>query len=399
MTSPSASTPPETGTVRLPRVPLVNPRAIERLWQVLDGKTKPPRSLGRLEELAVRFGALRLTPEQAVTLPVSGRKPIHLSYRAAVVVAAADHGVVDEGVSAFPQSVTEQMLLNFEAGGAAINALCKAAGAELFVVDVGTKRANLADKTLGAKEAEPATTRVTVADLSPVRDLRIRAGSANLARQNALELHEVQQAINLGLDMAVELDRSGTTVVALGEMGIGNTTVASVLTAAFCGVTDPAAIATLVGRGTGVDDAGLQRKRATVERALKLHNPDPNKPWEVLTQVGGLEIIFLAGLAIGAAAHRIAVVLDGFIATSAGLVANALCPDVKQYLFASHCSVEPGHQLALTHLGLEPYLDLQLRLGEGSGAALALPLFAAATAIVNDMATFESAGVCGPIER
>lgn len=399
MTSTPLSNPHVATAVRLPRVPLVNPQAIERLWQVLDAKTKPPRSLGRLEELAVRFGALRLTPEQAVTLPISGRKPIHLSYRAAVVVAAADHGVVDEGVSAFPQSVTEQMLLNFEAGGAAINALCKAAGAELIVVDVGTKRANPADNSLIAKELEPATTRVTVADMSPVRELRVRAGSANMARECALSLDEVHQAINLGLNMAVELDRAGNTVVALGEMGIGNTTVASVLTAVFCGVTESAQIATLVGRGTGVDDAGLSRKRAAVERALKLHNPDPTQPWQVLTQVGGLEIIFLAGLAIGAAAHRMAVVLDGFIATSAGLVANALCPDVKQYLFASHQSVEPGHQLALKHLGLEAYLDLQLRLGEGSGAALALPLFAAATAIVNDMATFESAGVSGPLEK
>lgn len=396
MNAPFTSTPLDNFGVRLPRVPLVNPQAIERLWQVLDSKTKPPRSLGRLEELAVRFGALRLTPEQAVTLPLSIRKPIRLNCRATVVIAAADHGVIDEGVSAYPQSVTEQMLLNFEAGGAAINALCKAAGAELVVVDVGTKRMNPAANALGLKEAEPATTRVA-ADMSPVRDLRVRAGSANMARGPALELEEVQQAINLGLNMAVELDRCGNTVVALGEMGIGNTTVASVLTAVFCGVTEPSEVARLVGRGTGVDDAGLLRKRAAVERTLALHEPDPTQPWKVLTQVGGLEVIFLAGLAIGAAAHRMAVVLDGFISTSAALVANALCPDVKQYLFASHRSVEPGHQLALAHLGLEPYLDLQLRLGEGSGAALVLPLFAAATAIVNDMATFDSAGVSGPL--
>lgn len=397
MMPPFAPKPPTTSGVRLPRVPLVNPQASERLWQILDTKTKPPRSLGRLEELAARYGALRLTPDQAVTLPVSGRKPVRLGYRAAVVVAAADHGVIDEGVSAYPQSVTEQMLLNFEAGGAAINALCKAAGAELIVVDVGTKRL-LPQTAAGPKEGEPATTRVA-AEMSPVRDWRVRAGSANMARGNALELDDVEQAINLGLNMALELDRCGNTVVALGEMGIGNTTVASVLTAAFCGVTEPAEIGKLVGRGTGVDDAGLIRKCVAVERTLSLHKPDPSQPWQVLTQVGGLEIVFLAGLAIGAAAQRMAVVLDGFISTSAALVANALCPDVKQYLFASHRSVEPGHQLALKHLGLEPYLDLQMRLGEGSGAALALPLFAAATAIVNDMATFESAGVSGPLDN
>lgn len=388
----------ETGTetrVRLPRVPLVNPQAMERMWQILDSKTKPPRSLGRLEELAVRFGALRLTPEQAITAPLSTRRAIGLTYRAAVVIAAADHGIVDEGVSAYPQTVTEQMLLNFEAGGAAINALCKAAGAELIVVDVGTKRTQLRDAN-GVKEAEPATTRVT-AEQSFVRDWRVRAGSGNLAQESALELEDVQDAVNLGLNLAVELDRCGNTVVALGEMGIGNTTVASVLTAVFCRVNDAHERALLVGRGTGVDDAGLQRKRAAVERALALHRPNPDRPWEVMCQVGGLEVAFLAGLAIGAAAHRMAVVLDGFISTAAALLANAISPEVKSYLFASHRSVEPGHTVALKQLGLDPYLDLNLRLGEGSGAALALPLFAAATAIVNEMATFESAGVSGAL--
>lgn len=383
---------PKDAEVRLPRIPLVNPHAVERMWQILDSKTKPPRSLGRLEELAARFGALRMTPDQAVVLPVSGRKPVRLNYRATVVVAAADHGVIDEGVSAYPQAVTEQMLLNFEAGGAAINALCKVASAELIVVDVGTKRINPYRGLHVGKEAEPATTRVA-AEVSPIRDWRIRAGSGNLARECALELAEVQQAVNLGLNLALELDRCGHTIVALGEMGIGNTTVASVLTAVFCGVTDPAERATLVGRGTGVDDAGLARKRDAVERALRLHNPDRANPWQVVAQVGGLEVAFLAGLAIGAAAHRMAVVLDGFISTAAALFAHALCPDVRQYMFASHSSVEPGHRLALQHLGLKPLLDFDLRLGEGSGAALVLPLFAAAVAVVNDMATFESAGV------
>ncbi len=389
---PFAPKPPDESGVNLPRIPLVNPQAVARLWQVMDSKTKPPRSLGRLEELAVRFGSLRLTPEQAVTAPLSTRKPVGLTYRATVVVAAADHGVIDEGVSAYPQAVTEQMLLNFESGGAAINALCRVAGAELIVVDVGTMRINPNDNPSTSKEVEPQTTRVA-AELSPVRDWRIRAGSGNLAQESALALEDVEQAVNLGLNMAAELDRCGNTVVALGEMGIGNTTVASVLTAVFCGVHDDVELEQLVGRGTGVDDAGLMRKRNAVKRAMQLHKPDKHQPWRVMTQVGGLEVAFLAGLAIGAAAHRMAVVLDGFISTAAALFANALNPDVKQYLFASHRSVESGHQRALRHLELEPYFDLQLRLGEGSGAALVLPLFAAATAIVNDMATFDSAGV------
>lgn len=388
---------PHDGEVRLPRIPLVNPQAVERMWQVMDGKTKPPRSLGFLEELSVRFGSLRLTPEQALVLPLSSRKPIQLTYRAALIVAAADHGVTDEGISAYPQAVTEQMLLNFEAGGAAINALCKVAGAELIVVDVGTKRTE-ARGGVPAREVEPATTRVTPS-LSPVRDCRIREGSGNLARESALTLSEVEQAVDRGLDLAAELDRCGHTVVALGEMGIGNTTVASVLTAVFCRVDNPVERATLVGRGTGLDEAGLQRKINTVERALQLHGPNPDRPWQVLTQVGGLEIAFLAGVAIGAASHRMAVVLDGFISTSAGLVAAALAPEVNQYLFASHRSVEPGHARALRQLGLTPYLDLQLRLGEGSGAALVLPLFAAAVALINDMATFESAGVATSVNE
>lgn len=391
MMTPFAPKPSTESGVRLPRIPLVNPQAVARLWQVMDSKTKPPRSLGRLEELAVRFGALRLTPEQAVTAPLSTRRPIELTYRATVVVAAADHGVVHEGVSAYPQAVTEQMLLNFEAGGAAINALCKVAAADLVVVDVGTMRVNPHENVM-SKDTEPQTTRVA-AMLSPVRDWRIRAGSGNLAQESALTLEDVQQAVNLGLNLADELDRCGNTVVALGEMGIGNTTVASVLTAVFCGVDDAAELEQLVGRGTGVDDAGLRRKRNAVAKALRLHTPDPHQPWQVMTQVGGLEVAFLAGVAIGAAASRIAVVLDGFISTAAALFANALNPDVKQYLFASHRSVEAGHQRALRHLGLEPHLDLQLRLGEGSGAALMLPFFAAATAIVNEMATFDSAGV------
>lgn len=381
------STPPGSRDFRFPRVPELDPHATEWLWSVLDKKTKPPRSLGRLEELAVSFAALRAEREQAI-VPLYR---VSMSCKPAIVVAAADHGIAEEGVSAYPQKVTEQMLHNFESGGAAINALCKNAGAELFVVDVGTRREGESNED-GAIEPEPATKRVAI-NTNPVRQWRVRAGSGNMTRGFALTLAEVQQAVNLGLNLAVELDHAGMTVVGLGEMGIGNSTVAAILTAVFCNVEDPAERATLVGRGTGVDDAGLERKRKAVERALALHMPNPADPWRVMTQVGGLEIAFLAGVAIGAASRRIAVVLDGFISTSAALVAHAWCPAIQPYLFASHRSVEPGHARALKHLGLEPYLQLNLRLGEGSGAALMLPLFGAACAIYNDMASFESAGV------
>lgn len=360
----------------LPHVPHIEPAALRRMWQVMDEKTKPPRSLGRLEELAVRFGALR-----GAVLP--------LDARASVVVAAADHGVADEQVSAYPQEVTRQMLFNFEAGGAAINALCKAAGADLLVIDVGTR--TFPAKS-AADEAEPQTKRVAIAS-NPIRHCRIRSGSGNFTRQVALELEEVQQAVQFGLTVSHELEQRRVTIVGLGEMGIANTTVAAALTAVFCRVTSEAERALLVGRGTGVDDAGLARKRAAIERALALHQPDPADPWRVMTQIGGLEIAFLAGLAIGAASHRMAVVLDGFISTAAGLVAEAWCPDIRPYLFASHRSVEPGHGLALQKLDLAPYLNLELRLGEGSGAALLLPMFTAAANIVNQMATFDSAEV------
>ena len=361
---------------RFPRIPMLDAQAYEGMWQLLDAKTKPPRSLGRLEDLAARFGALRGEAQP-------------LAVKAAVVVAAADHGVADERVSAYPQEVTAQMLLNFEAGGAAINALCKAAGAELIVVDVGTKGGL---DSRGANEAEPETKRVAMTP-SAIRRCRIRAGSGNFTLGPALELGEVEQAVGLGLMLAEELDESKVNVLGLGEMGIGNTTVAAALTAVFCRVNDPELRASLIGRGTGVDDAGLARKRQAVERALALHQPDPAQPWRVMTQIGGLEIALLAGLAIGAASRRMAVVLDGFISTAAGLAAQAWCPGVREYLFASHRSVEPGHHIALEKLELAPYLDLNLRLGEGSGAALLIPFFSAAAHLVNDMATFESADV------
>jgi nicotinate-nucleotide--dimethylbenzimidazole phosphoribosyltransferase len=302
-----------------------------------DQKTKPRRSLGRIEELGCRVAAVR------------GRVPAELT--AAVVVAAADHGVAAEGVSAYPPEVTAQMLANFEAGGAAVCVLARQAGAQLVVVDAG-----------------------------------VGAGTENIAAGPAMPRERAVAGLLEGAELAARLD---VDVVALGEMGIGNTTSASALAAALLGVA-PAAVC---GRGTGLDDAGLAHKIAVVERALACNRPDPTDPLGVLAALGGFEIAFLAGLTLGAAAARTAVLVDGFISSTAALVAARLAPAALDAMIAAHLSPEPGHRLVLADLGLVPLLDLELRLGEGSGAALALPLLRSSVALLNEMAAFEDAGV------
>jgi nicotinate-nucleotide--dimethylbenzimidazole phosphoribosyltransferase len=297
-----------------------------------DRKTKPRGSLGRIEELGNRIVAIR------------GHVPARL--RAAVVVAAADHGVAAEGVSAYPTEVTAQMLANFEAGGAAVCVLARAAGAELVVCDrgVGRPTASFVD------------------------------GPAMTAGQAQAEL-DAGRALAAGLDV---------DVAALGEMGIGNSTAAAALAARWLGL-EPAVVC---GRGTGLDDAGLARKITVVERALAA-----NRGGNVLAALGGFEIAFLAGVALGAAAARKVVLLDGLISSAAALAAAQIDPGVTASMLAAHRSPEPAHALILDALGLEPLLDLGLRLGEGSGAALALPLLSASVALLNEMAEFEAAGV------
>jgi nicotinate-nucleotide--dimethylbenzimidazole phosphoribosyltransferase len=293
-----------------------------------DDKTKPRGSLGRLEELGMRIVEIR------------GGVPERL--RAAIVVAAADHGVAVEGVSAYPAEVTAQMVANFHAGGAAVNVLARHAGAEVIVRDVG-----------------------------------VGAPTANIAQGPAMSDERCAELRAAGGALVDELD---VDVVALGEMGIGNSTAAAALTAALLGVA-PVQVA---GRGTGVDDAGLARKVDVIERALAV-----NAGREPLAALGGFELAFLAGVAERAAERRIVVLLDGFISSAAALAA----PRARGVLVASHRSPEPGHALVLDALGLTPVLDLGLRLGEGSGAALALPLLQASIAILNEMATFGDAGV------
>ncbi|HEX6715304.1 MAG TPA: nicotinate-nucleotide--dimethylbenzimidazole phosphoribosyltransferase [Thermoleophilaceae bacterium] len=319
----------------------------------LDAKTKPRGSLGRIEDLARRIAAIRGSAELA---------PL----RAAIVVAAADHGVATEGVSAYPPEVTAQMVANFARGGAAINVLARRAGAELVVVDAGTL----------APCREPG-----------VRVLRAGAGTANFVAEPAMSPRQCALCIESGIALARELGDGGVGIVGLGEMGIGNSTSAAAITAALLD-REPREVC---GRGTGVDDEQLARKVGVVGAALRRHQG--REPLEVLAAVGGFEIAFLTGVALGAAGQRLVVLLDGFIATSAALVATALEPNARHAMIAAHLSPEPGHALALESLELRPLLDLGMRLGEGTGAALALPIVQSALAIVAEMATFADAGV------
>jgi nicotinate-nucleotide--dimethylbenzimidazole phosphoribosyltransferase len=321
----------------------------------LDRKTKPRGSLGRLEELACRLAAVYGTAEPA--LPPR-----------AVVVMAADHGVAEEGVSAYPQEVTGQMVKNFLTGGAAINVLARQHGARVVVADLGTKHP---------------------VELPQVRDCRLGPGTANFARGPAMSRDTAVRGLEIGIGLAGELSAEGVGLLGAGDMGIANTTASSAITAVLTG-RPPARV---TGRGTGIDDDRLRLKVDAIERALRVNRPDAADPIDVLAKVGGFEIAGLAGVMLGAAAHRVPVLLDGFITGAAALIAVGLCPAAGDYLIASHRSVEPGHQAILAHLGLRPLLDLDLRLGEGTGAVLAMSLAEAALRILREMATFEAAGV------
>lgn len=324
--------------------------------------TKPLGALGRLETLSIHLAGIT----GSLNPPLQRR---------AVVVMVGDHGVTAQGVSAYPQEVTAQMVLNFLRGGAAINVLARQARARVVVVDIGVA-AQL-----------PSHSGLVQAKVAP--------GTQDFTQGPAMTRREAEQAIAVGLEVVEREAGLGLDVLAVGEMGIGNTTSASALTSAFTG--EPPERVT--GRGTGLDQEGLARKVQVVQRALALHNPDPSNPIEALAQVGGLEIAGLVGLLLGAAARRIPVVVDGFIAGSAAVVAAALSPRARDYFIASHRSVERGHRAALRHLRLRPLLDLNLRLGEGTGAVLAFPLLEAAVRLLNEMATFDEAGVSEALEE
>jgi len=324
--------------------------------QRLDSLTKPQGSLGRLEELAWRIAVI-----QGKVPPRLGRKLLF--------VFAADHGITEEGVSAYPRDVTAQMTYNFLNGGAAINVLARHHGVDTEVVDVGVDYEFAAPRGL--------------------RNCKVRRGTANFARGPAMTREEAARSVELGIELAREAVAENIFLLGAGDMGIGNTSSA---TAILCALTG-AAPADAVGRGTGIDDATLARKVAAIERGLLINRPDANDPLDVLTKVGGLEIGAMTGVILGAAAFRLPMVLDGFISGAAALLARQFCIHVRDVLFASHLSAEKGHRSMLDALQLAPLLDLQMRLGEGTGACLLMGLIEAAVRIMGEMATFQSAGV------
>ena len=322
-----------------------------------DTLTKPRGSLGRLEELSIQLAGITANP-----FPSMERK--------AVIVMAADHGVTVEGISAYPAEVTPQMVLNFLRGGAAINVLARQAGARVVVVDMG----------VAAKIPDPSGKLV---------NRKIGFGTANLAKGPAMTREQATQSIQNGIDIAEAEILQGVDLLATGDMGIGNTTASAAIACALMNQ-NPEGIA---GRGTGVDDDGLKRKIDVIARGLAVNRPDRDDGLDVLAKVGGFEIGGLVGVILASAAHRKPVVIDGFISTAAAMLAVSLVPSACDYMIAAHVSQERGHRLMLEWLGLNPLLDLNLRLGEGSGAVLAFPLIEASARILCEMATFGEAGV------
>jgi nicotinate-nucleotide--dimethylbenzimidazole phosphoribosyltransferase len=325
--------------------------------ELSDRLTKPRGALGRLESLGAQLAA------------IAGAVPPPIPEPAAVAVFAGDHGVVAEGVTPWPQEVTAQMVANFATGGAAINVLARHASARVVVVDVGV-----------------ATEIPVPSDF--YLDRRVRAGTVNLRTEAAMTRDDATAALDVGAAIAAQLVRDGARALVTGDMGIGNTTASAALIAAYTGRT----AADVTGRGTGIDDEMLAHKIAVVRDALA-RTPADEDALGVLASLGGYEIAAIAGFIVGGAAARVPVVVDGVIAAAAALAATALCPDALGFCMAGHRSSEPGSRIALDHLGLEPVLDLELRLGEGTGACLALPVVQAAAKILNEMATFDSAGV------
>jgi len=338
----------------LARIEPISDAAVATVQSRIDRQAKPAGSLGRLEEFAARFVAIR------------GRDRIR---HKAIFTFAGDHGITEEGVSAFPREVTPQMVLNFLRGGASINALAAHAGAELHVVDMGVD--------YDFEEAEGLLHR------------KVAPGTANFARGPAMSRAQAITCLETGIALAEAAAARGCDLLGTGDMGIGNTTPSAAIAAVFTGLTP----AQVTHRGTGIDDAGLARKIAAIETGLAVNAPDPADPVDVLAKVGGFEIGGIAGLVLGAAACRLPVLIDGFISTAGALIAAELHPQVRDYIFAAHQSVEIGHRHMLQRIGREPMLDLRMRLGEGTGAALAMDLIEAALQGYRDIATFDAAGV------
>ncbi len=324
----------------------------------LDSLTKPLGSLGYLEEVVRRYAAIRHDPTARCG-------------NASMLVFVADHGVADEGVSAYPREVTAQMLRNIARGGAAISVLARHYGYDLRVIDVGVAIDTQSEKLTG------------------VIYRRIGPGTRNLMREPAMSAAQAQAALEAGIETVNDAINGGSTIVGIGEMGIANSTAAAALLSAITGID----AAQITGRGTGLDDAGLRRKVEVIRAALERHRVSLSDPQQMLAALGGFEIAAMAGVCIGAAARRVPVVVDGFIATAAAAIANQIVPGLSAHMFFSHRSAEGGHRLALEHLRVRPLLDLGLRLGEGTGAAVAISVIQAALALFHQMATFAGAGV------
>jgi nicotinate-nucleotide--dimethylbenzimidazole phosphoribosyltransferase len=329
---------------------------LEQAQRRLNCLTKPPGSLGRLEELAAVY--VMLTGKLMPDLP-----------KAAIYTFAADHGIVQEGVSAYPAEVTAQMVLNFLRGGAGVNVLARHAGAEVRVVDIGVT------------SELPALPHLIQRKIAP--------GTRNFLREPAMTREQALRALEAGATLATDAAREGIGLLGTGDMGIGNTTASAAITAVMTG----RPVGDVTGRGTGIDDHMLSRKIGVIEAALARHRPNPDDALDVLAKVGGFDIAGIAGLIVGGAAARIPIVLDGFISGAAALIAVGLAPACRDYLIAAHRSVECGHGAVLEQLGLAPLLDLDLRLGEGTGACLGIGLVQAALKIYSQMATFDEAGV------
>lgn len=331
-------------------------KAMMTARQRLDSLTKPRGSLGRLEEVAERIAG------------ITGKGMPDLPKKLSILM-AADHGVAEEGVSAFPQEVTIEMIDNFIKGGAAMNVLSRHAGADLWVVDIGV--------------------RGDISDRKDIIHRKIANGTANMAKGRAMSQDDALRAIEAGISLAEDAGSRGYGLVGTGEMGIGNTTASAAVVCAFSGL-NPSEV---VGAGTGLDAQGMAHKAEVIRRALAVNRPEPDDPLDVVSKVGGLEIAGLAGVFLGCAAFGIPVLIDGFISGAAALVAYRLNPLAGEYMMASHLSKERGHRIELEMMGLKPLLDLDLRLGEGTGAALSMGIVDASIKIIREMATFEEAGV------
>ena len=336
--------------------------AMNEARRIQESLTKPRGSLGKLEDLSIRLAGIYRTPS-----PVMGKKM--------VFTIAGDHGVTAEGVSAYPSEVTAQMVLNFARGGAAINVLARHADALVSVVDMG----------VASDQKWP----------DCVVDRKVAKGTKNMAKEPAMTAWQLYKAIETGAKLAMGSIESGITAVAVGDMGIGNTTAASAITA----VITNKPVREVTGRGTGIDDKVFQAKVRVIERAINVNSPNPYDGFDILMKVGGLEIAGMTGVVLGAASKGVPVFIDGFVSCSAALAASIIAPSCKDYLIASHVSVEPGHKHALERLGLVPLLDLGMRLGEGTGAVLAFMIADASCKILNEMATFDGACVSRSIKE